>query len=95
MKSLSFAVPVKEDGSFDLEIQKALAARYDAVTESIREASRTFTPLLGLEPEILSQATTPTDPADDRAPVVPETPIAPTQPPVAAARTRRSGRSGR
>jgi hypothetical protein len=56
MKPLTFDVPVREDGSFDLAAQRALAARYEAVSEALREAGRAFSGLVDLEPDVMLPA---------------------------------------
>jgi type I restriction enzyme M protein len=53
MRPLSFDVPVREDGSFDLEAQKALASRYDSVVETLKEAASAFVGLVDLEPDVM------------------------------------------
>lgn len=53
MKLLSFDVPVREDGSFDLEAQKTLASRYDSVVETLKEAGSAFVGLADLEPDVM------------------------------------------
>lgn len=53
MRELEFQVPVKEDGTFDPEAQRALASRYDAVVSALGDAERSFVPLLELEPDVL------------------------------------------
>jgi type I restriction enzyme M protein len=56
MKTLSFDVPVREDGTFDLEAQKALASRYDSVVETLKEAGGAFVGLADLEPDVMLPA---------------------------------------
>ena len=56
MKGLTFEVPVRDDGSFDLDAQRPLAARYEAVNEALREAGRAFTALADLQPDVMMPA---------------------------------------
>jgi len=53
MKGLTFEVPVRGDGPFDLDLQRALAGRYEAVSEALREADRVFAALVDLEPDVM------------------------------------------
>lgn len=56
MRNLAIKVPVTPDGSLDLEAQRAVAARYDAVVEALRDVERAFAPLTSMEPEVISFA---------------------------------------
>lgn len=53
VRTLAIAVPVTESGDFDVEAQRALAERYDAVLEGLAEARRVFDTLAGLEPDVM------------------------------------------
>lgn len=53
MKQLTFEVPVKTDGTFDLEAQRILAARYDSVVETINEVNTLLGSLKDLQPDVL------------------------------------------
>ncbi len=50
MKKLTFPIPVTEEGSFDLERQRALADSYHAVVDAIRTLSEDAAAVLAVEP---------------------------------------------
>lgn len=50
MKQLTIAVPVKDDGSFDLERQRAWARAYDAVVDAIRTVKDNTAAMLDVIP---------------------------------------------
>lgn len=52
MRKLTFAVPMTEDGSFDLERQRALANTYDAVVDAIRTVTDDAAAVLDVVPAV-------------------------------------------
>ena len=52
MKRLTFAVPITENGSFDLERQRALAHTYDAVVDAIQTVKDTTAAILNVMPAV-------------------------------------------
>jgi len=57
MKKVTFRVPAKPDGSFDLDAQKALATEYTAILEAIDEAKATLEEIAEMKPRAELPAT--------------------------------------
>lgn len=54
VKAMSFEVPVNDDGSFDVEAQRAIAAKYESIVETLKDVKRTFSEnLTDLEPNVM------------------------------------------
>jgi type I restriction enzyme M protein len=50
MKKVTFRVPVKDDGTFDMEAQRALAGEYTAVLEAVEDVKASLTQITELMP---------------------------------------------
>jgi hypothetical protein len=52
MKKVTFKVPVKADGSFDLEAQREFARGFDLIWEAVRQTEERLKVLIELKPKI-------------------------------------------